>query len=134
MASGHHDQRGHCVAHFIVETVELGQDSRSTLSLVLKILGSIALLISAWVLVAELPRAYNRGQELVEGLQVTVYYSFCCAGAVVSGSLWRSLVFNTSRPKAASADLFLAVHYQPVAAGVFRVLFSVVLQDPATTC
>lgn len=93
-----------------------------------RLLGAVALLIGAWVLIAELPRVVQSGYEdWWRGLQVTVYYALFTVPVQLSLALFMAvLLFQDIKAK----GLFRLVYFLPyitspvAAAGIFRVLFS----------
>jgi multiple sugar transport system permease protein len=94
----------------------------------LRLTAAVALMVGAWVLISELPRAISAGDEnWWKGLQVTVYYSV----GTVPFQLGISLVLATLLFRnIVGQGFFRMIYFLPyitppvAAAAIFRVLFS----------
>ncbi len=100
----------------------------STAAAVLRLTAAVALMVGAWVLISELPRAISAGDEnWWKGLQVTVYYSV----GTVPFQLGISLILATLLfQNIVGQGFFRMIYFLPyitppvAAAAIFRVLFS----------
>jgi multiple sugar transport system permease protein len=100
----------------------------STLKLILRLIAAILLIIGAWVLIAELPRAIAAGdKDWWEGLKVTVFYSVGTVPFQLGISLvLATLLYQNIRGKSMYRLIFFLPYITPAvaAAAVFRVFFS----------
>ena len=100
----------------------------STFKLILRLVAAVMLIIGAWVLVAELPRAIAAGdKDWWEGLKVTVFYSVGTVPFQLGISLvLATLLYQNIRGKSMYRLIFFLPYITPAvaAAAVFRVFFS----------
>jgi multiple sugar transport system permease protein len=100
----------------------------SNLSMVLRLTAGAMLLVGAWVLIAELPRAVQSGDEdWWLGLLVTVYYSLGTVPFQLGISLFLAvLLFQEIRGKSFFRLIYFLPYIKPAVASAafFRVLFS----------
>ena len=100
----------------------------SNLGMVLRLVAAAFLLIGAWILIAELPRAIAAGDEdWWQGLKVTAFYSLGTVPFQLAISLLlATLLFQNIRGKGAFRLIYFMPYITPAvaAAAVFKVFFS----------
>ncbi len=103
-------------------------EERGNLGMVLRLAGAAALMVGAWVLIAELPIAIGRGDPVWwDGLLATVWYSIGTIPAqLLVALLLAVLLFQPIRGKAIFRVLYFLPYIAPFVgtAAVFRILFS----------
>ena len=103
-------------------------NSAESKGMILKGLSSIALLVGAWVLVAELPPLIESGDEdMWTGLMVTAWFAFGTVPLQLSlGLLIAYLLYQNIRAKSFFRIIYFLPYITPAvaAAAVFRVIFS----------
>ncbi len=100
----------------------------SNTSVILRIIAAAVLLVAAWALIAELPRAIQAGdQDWWEGLRVTVFYSAGTVPFQLGISLvLATLLFQEIRGKSLYRLIYFLPYITPAVAtaAVFRTFFS----------
>lgn len=104
------------------------RDRQSTVGLVVWVVAAIAMMLAAWLLIAEIPAAIRAGSgDWWDGLLNTVYYAlFTVPAELALGLFLAVLLFQKIRAK----GFFRLIYFLPyvtnpvAAASVFRVIFS----------
>jgi ABC-type sugar transport system permease subunit len=113
------------------------QEAESTGGFVLWVFAAIAMMLGAWLLVAEVPQAIRAGyRDWWDGLLNTVYYVlFTVPAELALGLFLAVLLFQNIKGK----SFFRLIYFLPyvtnpvAAAGVFRVIFSSRVTAPLNT-
>jgi len=100
----------------------------SNLNMIMRLVAGAMLLVGAWVLIGEIPRAVQAGNDdWWQGLLVTVYYSLGTVPFQLGISLFLAvLLFQEIRGKSFFRLIYFLPYITPAvaAAAIFRVLFS----------
>jgi ABC-type sugar transport system permease subunit len=107
---------------------ESASDRTSTLSVFLRLAAASMLMVGAWVLIGELPRAVAAGDEVWwNGLAATVYYVLGTVPAqLIIGLMLAVLLFQKIRGQSFFRVVFFLPYIAPFVgtAAVFRIIFS----------
>jgi multiple sugar transport system permease protein len=100
----------------------------SMISTGLRLGGAAVLIVAAWILIGELPRAIAAGDDgWWTGLQVTAYYAIGTIPVqLLAGLLFATLLFQNIRGKTFFRMIYFLPYIAPVVgtAAAFRILFS----------